>query len=264
MRPEPPDDVHAIPGSPMSHRAPNSRDRGQRSDRRRGDGPPDPYRTFSEQAVRQWEFEERRSGRLERRRTLLLLGALAVVALGTLEILGSPVPRASLSRTALGSVVLGLTSFGAAVLALLGAAPPAPSLSRGPIAGPLVRAFFPEPRGSGRPAPRENGEAEDPRWAFLAEAEDLPAPTPGSAPRVHRSSLRSSAEAALEVREGNRRKRRCLGWAGVGIALGVVLLLTGAVLSLSAYSVAVLMVLAGLAGILTYPGLPGPRSAGED
>lgn len=237
----------------MDDRATGRRQRPRSNGERSPRAPADPYRALSTQAARLWKHEERTAERLERRVTVLLVGVGAAVTYGAFQVLGGPTAVASQPRLALGSVVLGLVFLGAALLPLLGLAPPAPAAPAGSLRHSALRAFFGEEPTGRTAGGRNGGEGEterDLRRAFVEEAEDLPAPAPASASRAHRSALRASAGAALEIREENRRRRRRIGWAGVGVALGASFLLAGALLSLSAYSAAVLAGLMGATGLL--------------
>lgn len=232
-----------------------------RRERPRSDGtrsawePADPYRAFSDQAARLLEHEERRAERLERRLTLLLLGVGAAVTYGAFQVLDGPTAVASQPRLALGSVVLGLGFLGAAVLPLLGLAPPTPAVPAGSHRHAVLKALFgtaARGRRAGEGDAEREGDGGEVAWGFVGDAEDLPAPAPATASRAHRSTLRSSVSAASALQEENRRRRRRIGWAGVGIALGAAFLLAGAVFSLSAYSAAVLVGLAGATGLLAF------------
>lgn len=129
----------------------------------------------------------------------LLLASLAIVTWGTFELVAPSALPGSLHPAARGSLVLGLIAFGGAGLSLLGASPPEPPASDGPLGRRLRDMFF---AGAGG---------------------------------------RESEEAAGRIR---------LGWARMAASLGVILFLVTGVLSLSPYSAAVLMVIAGSAGVL--------------
>ena len=143
--------------------------------------------------------DEHRSGGLHLESALLLLASLGIVTWGTFELLTPSAPFGSLLSAARGTLVLGLIAFGGAGISILGASPPRPPTSAGPVGSRLRAAFF------------------------------------------SRGSSEEAAEPYQRVR---------LGWARMAASIGVLLLLLTAVLSLSPYSAAVLMVIAGSVGIL--------------
>lgn len=213
--------------------------------------PADPYRAFSEQAHRAWNHEQRRADRLERNRTLVLLGIGAAVVFGVFEVVGSPTGVGRTASVALGSVALGLVALGSAALPLLGLSPRvAPSPPPGSLRNAVLRAFFSGLRDSrsGRSTDRGAVGGGDPS-EVLDRADDFPVPAPATISGAHRSTMRASVRAAREVRDENRRRERHLGWARLGIALGLTFLLAGGVLSLSPYAGAVLLALGGGTGL---------------
>lgn len=144
---------------------------------------------------------------------LLLVVSLAVVAWGTFELLVPSAAVSSLHPAARGSLVLGIIAFGGASLALLGVAPTRPPSGTGALAERCRRMFFPPP------------DREEP-------VGDVPAP--GTPPGGW----------------GNRGAGVRLGWARMATSLGVLLLLLAGLLSLTPYSAAALMALAGSAAVL--------------
>jgi len=143
--------------------------------------------------------DEHRLGGLPPEAALLLLASLGIVTWGTFELLAPSAPFGSLRSAARGTLVLGLIAFGGAGVSVLGASPPRPPASGGPVGSRLRAAFF---------------------------------------------QIGSSEEAA------ERHEPVRLGWARMAASVGLLLLLLTAVLSLSPYSAAVLMVIAGSGGVL--------------
>lgn len=149
----------------------------------------------------------------QRHSSLLLVVSLAVVAWGTFRLLEPSAAVSSLHPAARGSLVLGLIAFGGASLALLGIAPARPPSGSGALAKRCRRMFFPA-------ADREG---------------------PGDDAAGPRTPPGGSGTRGAGVR---------LGWARLAASLGVLLLLLAGLLSLTPYSAAALMALAGSAGVL--------------
>lgn len=147
------------------------------------------------------------------RSSLLLVVSLAIVAWGTFDVLEPSATASSLHPAGRGSLVLGIIAFGGAALALLGVAPTRPPSGAGPLAQRCRRMFF-------RHTPERGpaGDADDPRRS--------------------------------RGRPGTRGAGTRLGWARMATCLGVLLLLLAGLLSLTPYSAAVLMILAGSACVL--------------
>lgn len=149
----------------------------------------------------------------QRQYSLLLVVSLAIVAWGTFELLESSGAASSLHPAARGSLVLGIIAFGGAALALLGVAPTRPPSGAGTFAERSRRMFFPD-------ADRhEPGSDVDAAWTSRGGA-------------------------------GTRRREIRLGWARIAASLGVLLLLLAGLLSITPYSAAALMVLAGSAAVV--------------
>lgn len=160
------------------------------------------------------------------RGTLYLLASVAVVTFATFRLLEPAGLPGTSARAARGAVMLGVLFFGAAALALLGLAPAPPAVREGRPWTPLLRRFFGAPGVPGEDPPGPDDSYRDAR---------------GHAPPRGRHPDRPAGGAGRRVR---------LGWARLSMSLGVVSLLLGGLLSLHAYSAAVLMLLAGLLAIV--------------
>ncbi len=169
----------------------------------------------SPEGARRRSDGQREAGRPRREPALLLLASLAIVAWGTLELLEPSAAAGSLDRAARGSFALGLLAFGAAALALLGAAPTAPPAAGNGVLERCLRMFFAD--AGGEESAREGAGGRGGERG------------PGSVTAPGRARL---------------------GWARMATGLGVLFLLAAALLALSAYAAAVLMALAGAAGVL--------------
>lgn len=155
----------------------------------------------------------READRLQRESTVLLLASIAIVVFGTFEVLEPSALSSSLDRAARGSIVFGLLAFGGAGLSLLGMAPKAPPAAGSRGLEKCREIFF------GAVQETEPGEEAVPGREFSIQA-------------------------------GNQLRRIRLGWARMAMSLGVFLFLLASLLTLTAYSAAVLMALAGTAGVL--------------